>query len=147
MGCVMAQLQQRLCHCSTCAEVGMWACACVWCHDAWDSDVSWGFMVCAFECAWCMQACGSISPCEPTHRVGPAFGHGARWWVMKRCVCTSHVYAMQVLCVCHVGQRDAWRGDVDECLMCSSTRGGSQPWCMQYVLCAHTGTCRGCGHW
>ena len=37
-------------------------------------------------CAWCMQACRSISLHEPTHRVRPAFSRGACPQVVGRCV-------------------------------------------------------------
>ena len=60
----------------------------------------WGSTVRVFEYAWCMQASRSISLCKPTHRVRPAFSHGARPQVVQQCVCTSHMYATPVLCVC-----------------------------------------------
>ena len=61
------------------------------------------------------------------------------------CNVPLRVYAyvhLQVLCVCRVGQRDTWRGDVDGCLMCSGMHGGSQPWHMRHIPCAHMGMCR-----
>ena len=67
---------------------------------------------------------------------------------LRSCNVPLHVYAyihLWVLHVCCVGQRDARRGDVDGCLMCSGTCGGSQPWRMRHVLCPCTGMHRGVG--
>ena len=48
----------------------------------------------------CTVRVGPIGPslCGPTHGVGPAFSCGARLWVVRQCVSTSHMHYVGAVC-------------------------------------------------